>query len=120
MKVNDTLSDHIILQELGSRLARLRLNRNLTQAALAKEAGISLRTLNRIECGEPSQTANLIRVLRALGQLQNLDILVPEPVVSPLQQLRLQGKTRKRASRPGAAGAGEQVAEEPWHWNVQP
>jgi len=119
MKVNEALSDLAILQELGSRLARLRLNRNLTQAALAKEAGVSLRTLNRIECGEPSQTANLIRVLRALGQLQNLNLLVPEPVASPLQQLKLQGKTRQRASRPGAA-AVEQVAEEPWQWKAKP
>ena len=40
--------------ELGRRLARQRLARNVTQEALAESAGVGLRTLRRIEAGEPS------------------------------------------------------------------
>ena len=113
MKFTLTLSDTAVLHELGKRLAQHRLNRNLTQQSLAREAGISLRTLNRIECGEPSQTSNVLRVLRVLGLLDNLDALVPEPPVSPIQQLKLKGKVRQRdSSTAGAAPA------EPWTWNT--
>ncbi len=129
MKFSTTFSDAAILQELGQRLAQLRLNRNLLQDALAAEAGLSLRTLTRIESGEPSQTVNVLRVLRVLGLLENLEALVPPPPVSPLQQLQLQGKSRKRASRPAKltklAKAGEPAAEavaEPaptWQWHSE-
>lgn len=114
MKFTLTLSDASVLQELGSRLAQYRLNLNLTQQALAHEAGISLRTLNRIECGEPSQTSNVLRVLRVLGLLDNLEALVPEAPASPIQQLKLRGKVRKRAS----AAAPATAAAEPWTWNA--
>ena len=40
--------------EIGSRLARLRLSHNVTQSMLAKDAGIGLRTLRRLETGESS------------------------------------------------------------------
>ncbi len=113
MKFATALTDTAVLQELGDRLAQYRLNRNLTQEALAREAGISLRTLNRIECGEPSQTANVLRVLRVLGLLDNLEALVPEAPVSPMQQLKLKGKVRQRAS----STANPQAAE-PWVWNT--
>ena len=112
MKFSQTLSDAAVLHEVGTRLAQFRLNRNLTQQALAHEAGVALRTLNRIECGEPSQTANVIRVLRVLGLLDNLEALVPEPPASPMQQLKLKGKVRQRAS----SAAPARVAE-PWSWN---
>lgn len=108
----DDLTDDAVLQELGGRLARLRLNRNRTQEELAAEAGISLRTLQRIERGDSTHAANLIRVLRELDLLANLEALVPPPAISPLQQLKLQGKRRRRAS-----SRGEQPeADAPWTW----
>lgn len=114
MDIDQTLSDRIVLEELGRRLAQHRLNLNLTQQALAREAGISLRTLNRIECGEPSQTSNVVRVLRALGLLGNIEALVPQAPVSPVQQLKLKGRARKRASSTRRA----QGVEEPWSWDT--
>lgn len=113
MNFDLTLSDAAVLKELGDRLAQYRLNQNLTQEALAQEAGISLRTLTRIENGEPSQTANVLRVLRVLGLLDNLEALVPAPAVSPIEQLKLKGKARQRAS----AQSPVRVAE-PWVWGT--
>lgn len=113
MNFSLNLTDRALLQELGSRLAQYRLNLNLTQEALAGEAGISLRTLTRIENGEPSQTANVLRVLRVLGLLDNLDALVPTPAISPIEQLKLKGKVRQRAS----SAAPARVAE-PWVWGT--
>lgn len=108
-------SDEATLRELGNRIARYRLNRNLTQSALAEEAGISKRTIIRVEHGHSTQTSNLIRVLRALNLLQNLEALIPQPVASPVQQVRMQGKMRQRASSKPAKAKNK----EPWSWEEE-
>jgi len=112
MKFTRDISDSAALKELGGRVARYRLNSNLTQAAFAREAGISQRTLIRIEHGESTQTTNLIRILRALHILENFEALIPEPAISPIQQLQLHGKSRKRAS----PEAGKSTTKKPWSW----
>jgi len=93
----DQMTDERILEHLGERLSRYRLDRNVTQADLAREAGIHKNTVFRLEAGESTQTKNLIRVLRVLGLLERLDALVPDPVPSPLKQLEEQERQRKRA-----------------------
>lgn len=98
MKISSQNTDDAILKELGERLARSRLNRNLTQAQLANEAGVSKRTVERIEAGHSTQLSNLIRVSRALGLLANFNFLIPEPIPSPIEQLKLRGRVRERAS----------------------
>lgn len=98
MRIDENNIDQAILIEIGERIATLRLNRNLTQADLAEQAGISKRTIERLEAGESVQIANLIRLLRSLGLLPRLESLFPEPVPSPVSQLKLQGKKRRRAS----------------------
>lgn len=113
MATTGNVSDEALLAELGRRLTQHRLNRDFTQQAVADEAGVSLRTLQRMELGHSTQLSNLLRVLRALKLLNNLDALVPEPPVSPIQQLRLKGKTRRRAS--GKVAEPAQSAE-PWSW----
>ena len=52
--------------EFGSRLARLRLSRNVTQSMLAEDAGIGVRTLRRLEAGEPSTLDTFLRIALAL------------------------------------------------------
>ncbi len=91
-------TDRQALAELGSRLARHRLNRNLTQNQLAQEAGVSKRTIARLENGQSSQVTNLVRVLRSLGLLGNLDALVPAPFASPIEALKARSRKRHRAS----------------------
>ena len=113
MNINHNLSDAAVLEELGQRIARYRLNKNLTQGALATEAGVSTPTVQRLESGHSTQASNLIRILRSLQLLENLDALVPEPAISPLQQARMQGKTRQRASAPR-----KRKASTPWKWET--
>ena len=106
------MTDEAVLAELGDRFSRLRLQRNLTQAQLAREAGVSKRTLIRLESGESIQVTNLIRVVRALGLLGNLDAFVPPPLSSPIAQLRSQRQERRRAS-PGVTKSGPPPQ---WTW----
>lgn len=98
MKIEPSLVDEAVLSELGARLARLRIDANLSQARLAADAGVSKRTVERLEAGHSTQLTNLLRVLRALGVLERLDAVFPEPLPSPVQRLRLEGRTRERAS----------------------
>lgn len=91
-------SDAAILAELGSRLQRERLNRNLTQSALADRAGLSRSTVAKLESGENFSMLTLIRVLRTLGLMEAIDSFLPEPRISPIQLADLGGRTRERAS----------------------
>jgi transcriptional regulator with XRE-family HTH domain len=114
MRIHALTSDTAVLGELGQRLARWRLERNLSQAAFAKEAGVGARTVQRLEAGESVQLTNLVRVLRALGLLDALDRLVPEPPPSPIDRLRTAGRERQRAGR--SAARSEPARPAPWAW----
>lgn len=84
---------------VGGRLARARLERNLTQAQLAEQAGVSKRTVERLESGSvATQLSSFIRVCRVLELIERLDALVREPATSPIEQLKLEGRKRWRAS----------------------
>jgi transcriptional regulator with XRE-family HTH domain len=112
MSINTLMSDETVLQEIGRRLARRRVELELTQAALAEQAGVAKRTVERIEAGLSTQTANLIRIFRVLGLIEGLATLVPETGPRPLDLLKLKGKKRQRASVKKTAKSNG----EPWIW----
>lgn len=98
MRIDSLATDAAILHELGERVAKVRLERNLTQAEFAERAGISKRTIERLEAGDSVQLLSLIRLFRALDLLPRFEALIPEPVPSPIAQWKLRGKDRQRAS----------------------
>jgi transcriptional regulator with XRE-family HTH domain len=91
-------NDQILAKELGRRIQSMRLAANWSQATLAAKAGLSTPSMSHLEDGKGAQLSSLLRVLRALNQLDNLELAFPAPQPSPLTLLKLQGKTRKRAS----------------------
>ncbi len=111
MKIEGLLTDEAILLELGGRLAQRRLELRLTQEMLAEQAGVSKRTVERIEAGATTQMSTLIRVLRVLELLDRLETLVPEAGPRPMDLVRLKGKARKRAS-----GKRKSLDKGPWQW----
>jgi len=118
MRLTLELTDAAVLRELGARLERRRIDANLTQAQLAEEAGVSKRTLERIEAGHSTDFVMLIRVLRALKFIQGLESLIPDLPQSPLALLKQKGRERKRVGHPrrkaGRAGAPKPAS--PWTW----
>ena len=106
-------NDEALLAELGARLARLRLERNQTQAELAREAGVSLNTVRRLEDGASVQLANWIRVLRALDLVEGLDTAVPAELPRPLDLIE-RGRRRQRAS--GGGPAQKRPPKKGWTW----
>ena len=113
MKIDTQMTDDALLKLIGQRLASLRLARNLTQQQLAEQAGLGLRTVQRLELGATAtQLSGFMRFCRVLGLLDRLETLIPEPAASPMAQLESQGRRRQRATgRPAASGKKKK-----WTW----
>jgi transcriptional regulator with XRE-family HTH domain len=114
MRIENENSDKAVLDELGARLARTRLEQNVSQEQLAGEAGISKSTVERIETGREVKLTSLVRILRALGRLELLDQLVPDPLPSPIERARIQGRQRRRAAE--SRRRGEAGQPRLWRW----
>lgn len=112
MKLTNQSADKTILAELGARFAKARLDQNLTQAQMAQNAGVSKRTVERLEAGESVQLVSLIRLCRALELIDGLELMFPESPPSPIAQLKLHGKARERARPKASAGP----APKKWSW----
>jgi transcriptional regulator with XRE-family HTH domain len=97
MAINwDVLSNGDILKEIGKRIKDYRFGQKLTQRELSEQAGISLFTVAQMERGKSVSFNNLLAVLRILKLLDNLETLLPEICVSPVELLKLKGKTPQR------------------------
>ncbi len=100
MKITADLTDQALLSELGARLKAHRIEAGLTQAELAREAGIGKRTLERLEAGQGADIVMLLRVLRILGLAEGFDRLLPPVEPGPIAQLERRRKARKRVAHP--------------------
>lgn len=115
MQITSQLTDDAVLAELGRRLANTRLSRNMSQADLAESAGVSVPTVQRLERGRGTEIRSLIRIMRVIGLLESLEQAVPEPLPSPIQQLKLQGRNRRRAARSHSPSRASTQLQ-PWRW----
>lgn len=92
-------TDEQILGELHSRLAAMRRSCCLSQEELAQLSGVSIATIKRLE-GQKSQDISisvLIKLLRAMTQLEGIGTLVPKLPDSPYA-LKADGTKMKRIS----------------------
>jgi transcriptional regulator with XRE-family HTH domain len=112
-KITDTLTDEAILAEMGERIARRRLELRLTQAALAREAGVAKRTLERVEAGATAQLTTIIRIFRVLDLLPILDQLLPKANPGPIEAITGKSSVRKRASSKRREATGKKA----WTWD---
>src|SRR5262249_55225080 len=115
MRFDELLTDDAVLAELGGRLARHRLERNLTQAEMAARAGIGTATLQRAERGQSVQLTSLGRLLRALGVLDGRGAGIPESLELPIAQLERGRRPVRRRAR-GRRGGPVRRDAEPWRW----
>jgi transcriptional regulator with XRE-family HTH domain len=113
MKFDTQMTDEALLKIIGERLARIRLSQNLTQEQLAGQAGLGLRTVQRLELGEAAtQLSGFVRICRVLDLVDRFDVLLPEQAPSPIAQLKLHGRKRRRAT----GRKVEKAESEKWTW----
>ena len=112
MKIDYLTPDQAILSQLGKRLARVRKQQGVSQEQLAKEAGIGVATLRRIEGGKSGQMESWIKIMKALRMTSSIDALLPEQFNSPRAQVLTSHKGRKKRS----ARLADRVEESPATW----
>ncbi len=98
MKISSENSNAAVMKELGARIKRGRLDMQLSQKELAERAGISARTLSTAENSGDIRLESLVRILRVMGHLENLNLLLPELSLNP-EDYRTLGKSRQRVSK---------------------
>lgn len=91
-----------LLTQVGSNLRYARLRRRYTAETVAERAGISRKTLSRVEQGDPAVAFGIYaRVLQALGLVDDVGALArDDPLGNRLQDLKLTTpkRVRRRAS----------------------
>ena len=111
MKIEKQTTPQAAVEELTSRLARYRMKSGIIQSRLAEQAGVSKRTIERIENGCDTQLTTLVRLLQVLGLSDRLDQLIPELTISPMDMLQGKTKAPRRAKRKKVPRA-----DKPWKW----
>ena len=106
MKFDVMMTEDEALREAGHRLAQIRLGRNLSQEELSRRAGVSKRSLERLEAGSGGLRLNaFFAVCGALGLTSGFESLLPEPQLTPQDILvarKLPKRARKHRSQPKA------------------
>ena len=93
-----SMSDRAVLEELGERIHRCRLDNDISQEDVARRAGVGRNVVQNIESGKIYTIMGFIRILRVLGLIEELDRLFPDVGPNPLDLVRLKGHQRQRAS----------------------
>jgi len=100
-----------LIREIGQQLEQLRLGMNLSQSTVAIEAGVSRRTITRMEAGETVSLDTFVRVLKVYGVADRLAMIFPEHNVRPIERVKRGGKQRKRAS------SARESSKQAWSWS---
>ncbi|MBS1545770.1 MAG: helix-turn-helix transcriptional regulator [Bacteroidetes bacterium] len=99
----EQITDQQVVARLGKEIKRMRLEHNLSQAEVARRAGLDRTTIVKLEAGRAATLLTFVQVLRAMGRLELLDAFHQEPQPTPYMLVEAQEKylkkQRKRASR---------------------
>jgi len=83
MKINKELQDKAIAAEISARFKQYRIACPMTRAELAEKSMVSIGTIARFENGSDIGMLNLIKLLKALGLEEKLDLLISDPQERP-------------------------------------
>lgn len=90
-------------QELGKAVRSLRISQHFTQQDVAAKAGVSHKSVAKLERGEGSTVETFVRVLLALKATQLIENLAPQSQISPLALLRSPEPRQRVRHRRGEA-----------------
>jgi hypothetical protein len=114
MAISLQLTDREIAAAIAKRLRRWRVDPKgaaMSASELARRSGMGLTPLRRFEKTGGITLRNLIALMRAMGLIERLEGLVPDPLTpSPMDILQAEQATRtrqrapRRKSKPEALG----------------
>ena len=103
MRIDDSLRETEVLNELSRRFRQYRISYPLTQSELAEKSMVSLSTVKRFENGEDIGLIKLLQLMRALDIQEHLEVLIPDPSVRPSAYLEKEcSRQRARKKKPRA------------------
>ncbi len=88
-----------IQNRFSARLRALRLRLGWKQATLAERSGVSLPTVRRFEGGGQITLANFLRLVHALGRLEELADAFEPPPIRSIDELEPAQAPRQRGHR---------------------
>ena len=90
-------SDEGIILELCQKIRMLRRSCCISQTDLARNSGVSIASIKRIEAGTVTDfnICTLIKILRACGMLEGMAELIQDVPESPFLTNQKTGKVRK-------------------------
>jgi hypothetical protein len=113
------LTDPEIAQRLAAAIRAWRIapeGAAMTQAALAQKSGVGTTSLKRFEKTGAITLRNLIAIMRALGLVDRLEELVPQPDgPGPLAMLRVERARKQRRRAPRRPGGAAERADKAGH-----
>ena len=89
------MTNEAISNDIATRIKRYRLQAGYSQEDLSKKTGLSLHSISNIETGKNITFDNLIKVLRALGLINNVRLLVPDTLNSPFDELKRKSEPQR-------------------------
>ena len=96
------LSGTEIIQTLGKRYAEYRKRAKMTQKEVSKQSGLSIFTISGFENGTQTgiTMGAFIKLLRAIGEIEQMDELLPELPQSPKEKYLELMKALKKTKSP--------------------
>ncbi|MEM6797790.1 MAG: helix-turn-helix transcriptional regulator [Acidobacteriota bacterium] len=89
-----------IAQQLAGKVRALRLHQGLKQSTLAARSGVSLGSLKRFESTGQGSLKNLLRIVLALGRLDDFIPILEAPPARSIDELaRRQGRPKPQRGR---------------------
>ena len=98
-----------ILLIIGKRVKEQRIRLRMTQKQLGIEADVSVKTLVSFEQGHNVSLLNFIAILRALKSVDQLNLILPEPPINPLDYLKKEKLVKRVRIKQSAEN-------KPWKW----
>jgi transcriptional regulator with XRE-family HTH domain len=94
------MTDNEILKLLASRAKEVRIVNDMRQSDLSERSAVPLSAIRVFERGGSISLAYLLKILRTLSLVEELDNLFRQPEISDLKELvKQKSKTRKRVRK---------------------
>jgi len=87
--------DSQLLWWICNKIRAVRLEQNITQQSLAESSSVSLSSVKKAEGGEISSFGTLLRIMRILGILDELNGLCEEQQLSPSEYYAMVNSANK-------------------------